>query len=127
MRDLDELFKQLATSNFRRRFTLKGKELAYLRAKGLAVVVAHAREFIAQRLAPAEPENDGKQTPWRNHPVFVAQHATATCCRGCLAKWHRIEAHRALGDDEQRYIAVVLAHWLSPYANEAAEGTRQLF
>ncbi len=29
----------------------------------------------------AEPRNDGKQTPFRGHPVFTAQHATATCCR----------------------------------------------
>jgi hypothetical protein len=32
----------------------------------------------------------------RGHPVFIAQHATATCCRGCLAKWHDIPAGRAL-------------------------------
>ncbi|MCP9485713.1 MAG: DUF4186 domain-containing protein [Gaiellaceae bacterium MAG52_C11] len=40
--------------------------------------------MIAQRVAPAAPRKDGKQTPYRGHPVFVAQHATATCCRTVL-------------------------------------------
>ena len=56
---------------------------------------AHAAEIIAERLAPAEPRNEGRQTPYRNHPVFVAQHATATCCRSCLETWHGIaKGHR---------------------------------
>jgi len=75
-------------------------------------VLAHAADFIAQRLAPADPRNDGKQTPFRGHPVFVAQHATATCCRGCLAKWHHIEKGRPLTGDEQAYAVAVIEHWL---------------
>src|SRR6478672_853029 len=73
---------------------------------------AHAAEIIAERLAPAEPRNDGRQTPYRNHPVFVAQHATATCCRGCLAKWHGIEKGRELAENEQRYVVSVIERWL---------------
>ncbi len=51
---------------------------------------SHARDFVRTRLAPAQIPNDGKQTPMRGHPVFLAQHATGCCCRGCLYKWHRI-------------------------------------
>src|SRR5688572_13698921 len=87
---LDDVFDRLARSDFRRRFRLGPKEGDYLAAKGFDTVRAHARDFIDRRLAPAAPPNDGRQTPWRGHPVFVAQHATATCCRGCLAKWHGI-------------------------------------
>ena len=65
-----------------------------------------------QRLAPAAPRNDGKQTPWRGHPVFVAQHATATCCRGCLAKWHGIERGHELSAPEQNHVLSVIARWL---------------
>lgn len=46
----------------------------------------HAKDFIANREAPAYIANDGKQTPMRGHPVFIAQRATATCCRECMAK-----------------------------------------
>jgi predicted Fe-S protein YdhL (DUF1289 family) len=112
MRDLDEVFAELEKSDFRRRFRLKGKELAYLREKGLPVVLEHAADFVEKRLAPAEPANDGRQTPMRNHPAFVAQHATATCCRGCLAKWHHIPKGHALTDAEKRHVLSALERWL---------------
>lgn len=118
MRDLDQLFQALQRSTFRTSFQLNTRDLQYLRQKGLAIVLDHAEAFIADRLAPAELANDGQQTPMRGHPVFVAQHATATCCRGCLSKWHRIPAGRALSLDEQAYIVVVLERWLMPLVSE---------
>jgi hypothetical protein len=111
-RNLDEVFAALEGSPFRRRFQLRGKELDYLRSKGLPVILEHAADFIEKRLAPALPLNDGKQTPMRHHPVFIAQHATATCCRGCLQKWHRIPKGRPLRNDEQQYIVEVIKRWL---------------
>jgi hypothetical protein len=78
VRDIDDLFAALRGSPFRQRFRLGPRERAYLDEKGLPTVLDHAAELIAQRLAPAEPRNDGRQTPFRGHPVFVAQHATAT-------------------------------------------------
>ena len=112
MRDLDDLFAALRRSAFRQRFRLGPREREYLAAKGLPTVLAHAADFVAQRLAPAQPRNDGKQTPFRGHPVFVAQHATATCCRGCLAKWHGIERGRELTDAEQAHAVATIARWL---------------
>ena len=113
MRDLDDLFAALAASRFRRRFALGPKDRAYLEEKGLATVLDHARHLIAKRLAPAAPANDGRQTPFRGHPVFVAQHATATCCRSCLSKWHRIPAGRPLDDAEQAHVVGTIARWLA--------------
>jgi len=113
MRDLDELFAALAKSAFRAGFKLNAKDLAYLQQKGLSSVLDHAEDFIQSRLAPAVIANDGKQTPMRGHPVFVAQHATACCCRGCLQKWHQIPQGRELTQAEQAYIVVVLEKWLS--------------
>ncbi|MTH46063.1 DUF4186 domain-containing protein [Intestinirhabdus alba] len=109
---LDPLFARLARSAFRSRFRLGIKERQYCLDKGAEVIDRHAGEFIAKRLAPAFPVNDGKQTPMRGHPVFIAQHATATCCRSCLAKWHAIPAGKALSDEQQRYIVAVIHHWL---------------
>jgi hypothetical protein len=113
MRDLEEVFMALGGSEFRARFRLRGKELAYLRSKGLPAVLEHAADFVEKRLAPAEPANDGKQTPMRNHPAFVAQHATATCCRGCLQKWHGIPKGRPLEPEEKCYVLSVLEKWLA--------------
>lgn len=112
MRDPDDLFQALAQSAFRRRQKLGAADLAYLRARGMETVLRHADEMISGRLAPAEPLNDGKQTPMRGHPVFVAQHATGACCRGCLAKWHRIPKGRDLTDEERAYVVSVLERWL---------------
>lgn len=112
MRSLDELFDALARSDFRRRFHLAARERDYLRERGLPTVVEHGRDFIAKRLAPAAPPNDGKQTPFRGHPIFVAQHATATCCRGCLAKWHGIPKGHALTEEEQEHVIATLQRWL---------------
>ncbi len=75
----------------------------------MRVVLEHACDFVSMRLAPADPPNDGRQTPMRGHPVFVAQHATATCCRGCLEKWHRISKGSGLSREEQAYVVEVIA------------------
>jgi hypothetical protein len=110
--DIDELFARLARSAFRSRFRLKGKELEYYRSKGEDVMREHAKGFITERLAPAELANDGRQTPMRNHPVFIAQHATATCCRGCLAKWHGIPKGRELTGGEIEHVVSVIMEWM---------------
>ncbi|HLY91217.1 MAG TPA: DUF4186 domain-containing protein [Acetobacteraceae bacterium] len=112
MDDLELLFDRLACSRFRARFRLGDRERSYLADRGLETVLRHARDFIDRRLAPAAPAHDGKQTPMRGHPAFIAQHATATCCRSCLAKWHGIPAGRELDEDERRYVASVIERWL---------------
>jgi hypothetical protein len=112
MRDLDQVFAALERSAFRRRQQLCARDAKYLKDKGLDAVMLHARDFIAQRLAPAQPRNDGKQTPMRGHPVFVAQHATACCCRGCLSKWHAIPRGHDLTREEQEHVISALERWL---------------
>jgi hypothetical protein len=112
MNNIDEVFERLKRSSFRQRFRLQGPERDYLDRKGLDVVMGHAADFVDKRLAPAYPANDGKQTPMRKHPAFVAQHATATCCRGCLEKWHAIPKGRELSADEKQYVVDVLRRWL---------------
>ena len=112
MVEQDRLFARLARSTFRSRFRLGVKERQYCLDKGPEIIDQHAADFIRQRLAPAEPMNDGKQTPMRGHPVFIAQHATATCCRGCLAKWHNIPSGVPLTAQQQQYIVSVIHHWL---------------
>lgn len=113
MKDLDTVFANLGKSRFRSSFKLKAKELEYLRSKGIDTILEHGRDFIDTRLAPANPPNDGKQTPMKNHPVFIAQHATATCCRGCLQKWHGIRAKdHELNAKEKEYVLEVIKRWI---------------
>jgi hypothetical protein len=112
MRDLDDVFARLPQSGFRRRFRLDARDRAYLEAKGLQTVLAHAREFIDRRIAPAQPANDGSQTPYRGHPVFPAQHATGTCCRSCLSKWHDIAKGKELSEAERAHVVAAIGRWL---------------
>lgn len=83
--DFTNLFERLSKSEFRSRFHLSQKDMEYIASKGLATIRKHAEDFVAKRLAPAIIPNDGKQTPMRGHPVFIAQHATGCCCRGCFS------------------------------------------
>lgn len=118
MNSFDSLFARLSRSTFRSRFRLGVKERQYCLEKGAPVIEKHAVDFVAKRLAPAFPPNDGKQTPMRGHPVFIAQHATATCCRGCLAKWHQIPAGQPLTQEQQQYVVAVIYHWLVIQMNQ---------
>ncbi len=108
----DKLFEALAKSTFRSRFKLKDKDKDYISQKGIGTIKLHARDFIAKRIAPAEIPNDGKQTPMRGHPVFIAQHATATCCRGCIEKWHKFKKGVELNQKQQEYLVEVIMEWI---------------
>jgi len=125
VRSLDEVFARLANSAFRSSFRLAARERDYMRARGKETVLMHARGFVAQRLAPARPANDGKQTPFCGHPVFVAQHATATCCRDCLSKWHGIPAGRPLTADEQGHVVAAIERWLDMQFSTDGTGAQQ--
>ena len=103
----------LRKSKFRSKFKLSQKDRDYIAAKGLETIKEHAFQFINSRVAPDYPKNDGKQTPMRGHSVFIAQHATATCCRGCIKKWHRIEKGRALNEKEVDLVVAVIIGWMS--------------
>ena len=108
----DDLFQRLSKSKFRSKFHLRDKEKSYILEKGLDTIESHAKDFISKRIAPAQIPNDGKQTPMRGHPVFIAQHATATCCRGCIEKWHKIPKGVQLNSAQQKYLVSVIMEWI---------------
>lgn len=101
------------------------KERAYCAARDADELASQARQIIRARLSPAHPKKDGKQTPMRGHPVFIAQHATATCCRGCLAKWHAIPACRRLEEPEEDHIVAVIMRWIELQSPDMAGSKRQ--
>jgi len=108
----DLVRSKLSMSKFRSRFHLSKRDIDYVNEKGIETIKIHARKFVSERLADAFPKNDGKQTPMRGHPIFIAQHANACCCRGCLYKWHHIQPNRPLSNEEQEYIVDFLIDWV---------------
>lgn len=109
---MDEL-DRLSKSKFRNSFHLKDKDIKYINEKGMEKIREHAYDFVNNRLSSAVILNDGKQTPMRGHPVFIAQHATATCCRGCLEKWHHIKAGIELTGEQKKYIVNIIIRWIN--------------
>lgn len=112
MKNIDEMLYSLSKSKFRNSFHLKEKNRQYVKEKGIDKIESHAYDFLRKRLAPAYISNDGKQTPMRGHPVFVAEHATATCCRNCLFKWYHIPKGRDLTKEELDYIVRIIMAWI---------------
>lgn len=129
MFSFNDLKQRLAQSPFRSRFKLTNSDRAYIAYRGWDEIRSQAREIISQRLAPAFPHNDGKQTPMRGHVVFIAQHATGCCCRGCLQKWHGIAPGKELSKEEIEYVCDVLIAWLEDKSGDLSgfESNRSLF
>lgn len=108
---MDDLFKRLSYSKFRSSFKLKDKDILYINSKGIDKIREHAYDFVIKRLR-VRLINDGKQTPMKGHPVFIAMHATGTCCRRCLRKWHSIDENKILDEKEIDYIVSVIMRWI---------------
>ena len=113
---MDEKIKnvldRLSKSKFRSGFHLKDKDVLYIKDKGIDKIREHAYDFISKRIVDTSNVTDGKQTPMKGHPVFIAQHATGCCCRGCLFKWHGIPKNRELSNNEINYIVMLIMEWI---------------
>ena len=112
MSTLEETLARLERSDFRAKFRLTEKDKAYVREKGIQTIRTHCEQFVRERLSPAIIPNDGRQTPMRGHPVFIAQHACACCCRGCLEKWYRVKRGAELTPAQQKKIVDLLMFWI---------------
>ena len=108
----EEAFARLAKSKFRSRFGLDAADRAYIDRVGMGTIRRHAADFVREKLAPAVPVKDGRQTPMRGHPVFKAMHGSAMCCRGCMEKWWKVPRGRALTDAQQRKAVDFLVAWI---------------
>lgn len=113
MNIIDKKLESLSKSKFRSSFKLSDKDKKYINDKGIDKIREHAYDFINKRIVLYNIDNDGKQTPMRGHPVFVAQHATGTCCRGCIFKWHGIEKDKELSKIEIDYVVDIIMRWIS--------------
>ena len=109
---INNKLKELSKSKFRSSFHLRKYMKKYIDDKGLDLIKEHTIYFIDQKLSEATPKNDGKQTPMKNHPTFIAMHACGTCCRTCLEKWHNIKKGKVLTKNEKNYILLLLMTWI---------------
>ena len=110
---IQQLLDSLAKTKFRGSFHLNSKMKNLVKEKGLSTIKEHANDLVIKRLKPSYIKNDGKQTPMKQvHPVFIAQHATGCCCRGCLERIHHIKKGVELTDNQVNYIVYVIMMWI---------------
>lgn len=115
---INRKLENLKKSKFRSSFHLRNYMIDYIKKKGLDTVESHCHDFIIKKISPYPTPNDGKQTPMKGHPVFIAQHATATCCRSCLKKWYNIPKERNLKEKEEKFIQALIMTWIENEFNQ---------
>ena len=120
---IKNIFDRLSKSKFRSSFHLKDKDILYIEDKGIDKIREHAYDFVTKRLADTSNVTDGKQTPMKGHPVFIAQHATGTCCRRCLEKWHHISKNKNMTDDDIKYVVDIIMSWIEKEYNNYKKTT----
>lgn len=120
---IKNIFDRLSKSKFRSSFYLKDKDILYIEDKGIDKIRNHAYDFVIKRLADTSNVTDGKQTPMKGHPVFIAQHATGTCCRRCLEKWHHISKNKNMTDDDIKYVVDIIMSWIEKEYNDYKKTT----
>ena len=120
---IKNIFDKLSKSKFRSSFHLKDKDILYIEDKGIDKIRNHAYDFVIKRLADTSNVTDGKQTPMKGHPVFIAQHATGTCCRRCLEKWHHISKNKNMTDDDIKYVVDIIMSWIEKEYNNYKKTT----
>lgn len=120
---IKNILNRLSKSKFRSSFHLKDKDILYIEDKGIDKIRNHAYDFVTKRLADTSNVTDGKQTPMKGHPVFIAQHATGTCCRRCLEKWHYISKNKNMTDDDIKYVVDIIMSWIEKEYNNYKKTT----
>lgn len=120
---IKNILNRLSKSKFRSSFHLKDKDILYIEDKGIDKIRNHAYDFVTKRLADTSNVTDGKQTPMKGHPVFIAQHATGTCCRRCLEKWHYINKNKNMTDDDIKYVVDIIMSWIEKEYNNYKKTT----
>ena len=120
---IKNIFDRLSKSKFRSSFYLKDKDILYIEDKGIDKIRNHAYDFVTKRLADTSNVTDGKQTPMKGHPVFIAQHATGTCCRRCLEKWHHISKNKNMTADDIKYVVDIIMSWIEKEYNNYKKTT----
>jgi hypothetical protein len=112
---MDDIFSRLERSKFRSGIHLNEKEKIFVVNKGMQKIGEDAYDILDKKIR-IKRDSDGKQTPWHGHPVFVAQHGTATCCRKCIEKWYKIPQNKVLDERETKFFLEIILRWIEKEA-----------
>jgi hypothetical protein len=126
--DTEYTFAKMRLELIRHHFwhiSLTQKAINYARRKGRVLLRVAAEKQIRQLVGSSKHPREGFQTPRETskhaNSIHFAQHATASCCRHCLAEWHGIPEGRPLADDEIRYLTELAMRYLCARIPDLAE------
>ena len=111
-KDITSIRAKLDKDGRSNKFTLGEAEVEYIQSRGIDILRLHATDFIQKRIAPAEPKNDGHQTPTKGHPVFIAQHACGCNDRDAVETFFSLKKGKQLSEKEVTLIVDVLISWM---------------
>jgi hypothetical protein len=114
-KDWNALKKKLSDEGRFEKFMLGDPEKEYVTSRGMEILRLHATDFVNKRLAPAQPKNDGRQTPTKGHPVFIAQHATGCNDRDSLEEFFGIQKGQELSEAEVEKVVNVILRWIEEH------------
>ena len=114
-KDWTALKLKLAKDGRLEKFVLGEPEQEYVTSRGMDILRLHATDFVNKRLAPASPKNDGRQTPTKGHPVFIAQHATGCNDRDSLEKFFGIKKGKELSEAQVNKIVDAILRWIEEH------------
>ncbi len=110
--DWRKLLEKVAKCDYRAEIDLGAEDIEYINSRGFDMMIKHAQDFVERRLGPARPRNEGKQTPLKGHPLFLAQHATGSDSRRALSEYHGIAEGKELSRQQIDYVTDVVLRWL---------------
>lgn len=94
------------------KFVLGESEREYVTSRGMDILRLHATDFVNKRLASANPNNSGRQTPTKGHPVFIAQHAMGCNDREGLMAYYDIPMNEPLTKEQEEMIVELILRWI---------------
>lgn len=117
-KDWSALKKKLTEDGRLEQFVLGDPEKEYVISRGMDILRLHATDFVNKRIAPAHPKNDGRQTPAKGHPVFIAQHATGCNDRDSLEQFFGIKKGEELTERQVDQVVDAILRWIEEHLTE---------
>ncbi|WP_372655987.1 DUF4186 family protein [Halobacteriovorax sp.] len=107
-----DIFRRLGCSKVCCKFKLKDEQWEYLAKRGFDTILLEGRSLIVKIFNEDSLSHSCKVAPVQTHPIYIALHATGTCCRSSLEKWHKIPKSKELKEKDIFYILLVVKEWI---------------
>lgn len=127
--NVDATFEELRKEYIRHHFWHVPIDAAaeyHARKKGRLALLADVKKRVERSVGAKEPVRDGQQTPFEGRAVYYAQHATATCCRKCIAYWHDVPVGTALTKDNVAYFVELITAFIEERMPKLDDGPERL-